>query len=299
MFDGFRTERITLANGLAIQARLAGDGPPVLLLHGYPQSSACWHKVAPLLVAAGFSVVATDLRGYGASDKPASRSHHATYSKRAMAADQVEVMRRLGHDRFFLAGHDRGGRVAHRLTLDHPDAVRRLAVLDIAPTAAMYALTDRAFATGYYHWFFLIQPAPLPERLIAADPDFFLRSKLTAWGRSAADVFANEAVEEYLTHFRDPACISASCEDYRAAATVDLRHDADDAPRRIEAPLLALWGTEGFVGQHFDVERLWRERARQVTGMGLSCGHFLPEEAPQETAEALLAFFTEDDRQGA
>ena len=291
MFEGFDDRRIPLSTGVTIRARIGGEGPPVLLLHGYPQTSACWHMVAPRLVAAGFTVIASDLRGYGASDKPASTPDHATYSKRAMAADQVELMRRLGHDRFRLAGHDRGGRVAHRLALDHPAAVEKVAVLDIAPTATMYALTDRAFATAYYHWFFLIQPAPLPERLIGADPDFYLQAKLGAWGRSGLGVFAPDALAEYLASYRDPACIAATCEDYRAAASIDLEHDAADADRRIEAPLLVLWGGNGVVGRLYDVLSTWREKAAKVSGRALPTGHYLPEEAPAETADVLAAFF--------
>jgi haloacetate dehalogenase len=291
MFEGFADHRIPLPTGVTVRARVAGEGPPVLLLHGYPQTSACWHAVAPRLVAAGFTVVAPDLRGYGDSDKPASSPDHATYSKRAMAADQVALMRHLGHDRFCLAGHDRGGRVAHRLALDHPDAVEKVAVLDIAPTATMYARTEREFATGYYHWFFLIQPAPYPERMIGADPDFYLRSKLSAWGRSGLEIFAEEALAEYLASFRDPACIAATCEDYRAAATIDLEHDAADADRRVEAPLQALWGGKGLVGRLYDVLSVWREKAVAVEGKPLPVGHYLPEEAPAETAEALSAFF--------
>lgn len=291
MFDGFRDERVTLANGIAIRARIGGAGPPVLLLHGYPQTSACWRHVAPRLVEAGFTVVVSDLRGYGGSDKPASTPDHATYSKRAMAADQVDLMAALGLPGFLLAGHDRGARVAHRMALDHPKSVERVAVLDIAPTATMYARTDRVFATGYYHWFFLIQPAPLPERLIGADPDFYLRSKLGAWGRSGMEAYEGEALDEYLSAFRDPAAISASCEDYRAAASIDLAQDAEDAGRLIEAPLLALWGAEGLVGQLYDVKAVWKEKARRVAGQALPCGHFLPEEQPEATARALIAFF--------
>lgn len=292
MFEGFSEARIAVESGVTINARMAGEGPPVLLLHGYPQTSACWHRVAPELVAAGYSVVASDLRGYGASDKPASTPDHAPYSKRAMAADQVALMRALGHDRFCVAGHDRGGRVAHRMALDHVDAVARLAVLDIAPTQTMYARTDRDFATGYYHWFFLIQPAPLPERLIGSDPDFYLLSKLGAWGRSGMSVFCPEALAEYLDAFRNPACISATCEDYRAAATIDLDHDAADARRRLEAPLLALWGTKGLVGRLYDVRAVWAEKARDVCGTGLEAGHFLPEETPEATVRALIDFFS-------
>ena len=291
MFEGFEDKRVTLSNGLKIRLRTAGSGPAVLLLHGYPQTSACWHAVAPLLVASGFTVVVPDLRGYGASDKPASTTDHATYSKREMAADQVEVMQQLGHDRFLLAGHDRGARVAHRMTLDHPAAVSAVAVLDIAPTATMYARTDRAFATGYYHWFFLIQPAPLPETLIAADPDFYLKSKLAAWGKSGMAPYHPDALAEYLQAFRDPACIAATCEDYRASAGIDLDHDAADANKKVQAPLLALWGGKGLVGRLYDVPAVWREKAVDVSGQALPVGHFLPEEAPEETADHLIRFF--------
>ena len=294
MFEGFKDQRIALSAGIAIRARMGGEGPPILLLHGYPQTSACWHAVAPMLVAAGFTVVASDLRGYGDSDKPPSSLDHMTYSKRAMAADQVELMRHLRHDRFCLAGHDRGGRVAHRMALDYPAAVERLAVLDIAPTATMYARTDRAFATGYYHWFFLIQPAPLPEKLIGADPDFYLRSKRAAWGKSGLEIYSEEAIAEYCRSFRDPASISATCEDYRAAASIDLVHDDADRDRCVDAPLLALWGTKGLVGRLYDVISAWREKASDVTGYGFPVGHFLPEEASQETANALIAFFSTD-----
>jgi haloacetate dehalogenase len=292
MFEGFRNELIALSNGLSIQTRIGGDGPPILLLHGYPQTSACWHAVAPRLVEAGFSVVAPDLRGYGGSSKPPSRADHSAYSKRVMAADQVELMHRLGHDQFYVAGHDRGGRVAHRLTLDRPDCVKRVAVLDIAPTAVMYDKTNREFATGYYHWFFLIQPAPLPETLIGGDPDFYLKSKLAAWSKSGMGVFTSDALAEYVHAFRQPDCISATCEDYRAAASIDLAHDAIDLDRRILVPLLALWGTKGLVGRLFDVPSSWRAKASDVTGRGLPVGHFLPEESPVETADALVSFFS-------
>jgi len=291
MFEGFSDQTIAVSGDVRIRVRTAGDGPPVLLLHGYPQTHVCWRKVAPLLVKAGFTVVAPALRGYGDSDKPASTPDHATYSKRATAADQVEVMRRLGFERFCVAGHDRGARVGHRMALDHPEAVERMALLDIAPTATMYATTNREFATGYYHWFFLIQPALLPERLIGADPAFYLRSKLLAWSKGNAGAFDDAAFAEYARCFGDPACIAATCEDYRAAATIDLEHDAADRDKRVQAPLLVLWGAKGLVGKLYDVLATWREKAVHVEGGALETGHFLPEEAPQETAAELIGFF--------
>lgn len=291
MFEGFSDQRVEVGPAIVIRARTGGSGPPVLLLHGYPQTHACWHRVAPRLLAAGFTVVAADLRGYGDSSKPVSAPDHSTYSKRVMAADLVEAMRRLGFERFQVAGHDRGGRVAHRMALDHPEAVARLAVLDIAPTATMYARTDRAFATGYYHWFFLIQPAPLPERMIGADPEFYLRSKLSGLGGGENRFFAPEAWAEYLRCFADPATVAATCADYRAAASIDLDHDATDAARRIAAPLLALWGARGLVGNTYDVLATWREKATDVRGHALAAGHYLAEEVPDATAAALAGFF--------
>jgi haloacetate dehalogenase len=275
-------------SGAAINLRHAGTGPAVLLLHGYPQTHAMWHRVAPAL-ADDYHVVCADLRGYGDSDKPASGSDHAAYSKRAMAADMVEVMAALGHDSFAVVGHDRGGRVAHRMALDHPAVVTHVAVLDIAPTLYMYEHTDMQFATGYYHWFFLIQPNGLPEKLIGADPDYFLGSKLAHWSAAEA-VFAPDALTEYLRCFRDPATIHASCEDYRAAAGIDLEHDRADLGDRVSAPMLALWGARGFVSRLYDVLATWQERALSVDGRALDCGHFLPEEAPAATIAELRSF---------
>jgi haloacetate dehalogenase len=291
MFEDFTDQRIAVSDSVNLRVRMAGSGPPVLLLHGYPQTHLCWHKVAPRLVSAGFTVVVSDLRGYGDSDKPASSANHEAYSKRVMAADQLELMSALGFKRFCVAGHDRGGRVAHRLGLDHPDAVERLAVLDIAPTATMYAKTNREFATGYYHWFFLIQAAPLPEKLIGADPEFFLRSKLAAWSKGNSSVFSNDAIAEYVRCFSDPACIAATCEDYRAAAGIDLVHDDADKEYKLPMPVLALWGDKGLVGKLYDVTATWREKALQVEGASLPAAHFLPEEVPNETADALIRFF--------
>jgi haloacetate dehalogenase len=291
MFESFTDQQIAVSDGVRIRVRKAGSGPPILLLHGYPQTHVCWHKVAPVLVNAGFTVVVSDLRGYGDSSKPLSSADHDTYSKRAMARDQLEVMSHLGFERFSVAGHDRGGRVAHRLGLDHPDAVERLAVLDIAPTATMYEQTNKEFATGYYHWFFLIQPPPLPEKLIGSDPEYYLRSKLSAWGKGNSAAFTDDAVAEYVRCFSDPACIAATCEDYRAAATIDLEHDKADDGHKLQMPVLALWGNKGLVGRLYDVTETWRSKAIDVEGASLTAAHFLPEEVPGETANALITFF--------
>jgi haloacetate dehalogenase len=285
----FTTADIRGSAGHSIHCVHAGSGPAVLLLHGHPQTHSTWHEVAPARVRAGFSVVAADLRGYGDSDKPDGGAGHVNYSKRVMAQDQVDVMRALGHDRFAVVGHDRGGRVAHRMALDHKDAVRSLAVLDIAPTATMYARTDRAFATRYFWWFFLIQKAPLPERMIGADPAFYLRAHLT--GQSRTPGVPSEALfEEYLRCYTTPGGIHAICEDYRAAASIDLEHDAADAEDRVTAPLLALWGGRGVVADTYDVLATWREKALDVRGGPIDCGHALQEEAPGATLAALLPF---------
>ncbi len=289
MFEGFTTRRVR-TSGAEINLRLKGDGMPLLLLHGYPQTLAIWHRVAPAL-AERYSVVCGDLRGYGDSAKP--QGGPADYTKRVMAQDMVEAMAALGHERFVLAGHDRGGRVAHRLCLDHPGRVERAAVLDIVPTRTLFAATNQALAMGYYHWFFLSQPAPLPERLIGADPLFYLHSKLGQWS-AAKDTswLAAEALAEYERCFSDPATIRASCDDYRAAATLDLVDDAADAERRIACPLLVLWGEQGLMHRNFDVLETWREKASgTVQGRALPCGHYLPEECPEETLAELRTFF--------
>ncbi|MDJ0950565.1 MAG: alpha/beta hydrolase [Alphaproteobacteria bacterium] len=290
MFEGFSQAKIDVS-GATINLVRGGEGPPLLLLHGYPQSHVIWHKIAPRL-AEDFTVIATDLRGYGDSSKPEGGSDHETYSKRAMAQDQIEVMETLGFSRFFVAGHDRGGRVTHRMALDHPERVLRWAVLDIVPTHKIFSTTNQDVATGYYHWFFLIQPSPLPEKLIGADPEFYLRAKLTAWG-AAADAFTPEAMAEYLRCFSDPKTVHGSCEDYRAAASIDLRHDEADLSTKVAAPLLVLWGLRGLMEKYYDVLETWRERAAIVTGKALDCGHFLPEEQPDETFAELRRFFKE------
>jgi haloacetate dehalogenase len=288
--DAFRLVDVAVSSEITIRAALGGKGPPLLLLHGHPQTHVTWRKVAPLL-AAHFTVVAADLRGYGDSSKPEGSESHNVYAKRDMARDQVLLMRALGHRCFGVVGHDRGGRVAHRMALDHPDAVTRLAVLDIAPTATMYARTSKEFATRYFWWFFLIQPAPLPERMIGADPEFFLRKHLEAQTKTPGTL-EPEVFAEYLRCYKNPATLHAICEDYRAAATIDLVHDAEDSDARIKVPLLAVWGANGTVGALYDVLETWREKATQVEGRAFNCGHTLQEEQPDELGAELKAFFS-------
>jgi haloacetate dehalogenase len=275
-------------NATTINAVHGGAGPPVLLLHGYPQTHVMWHRVAPVL-AERFTVVCPDLRGYGDSGKPRSDERHEPYSKRVMAQDQVELMRALGFERFALVGHDRGGRVARRLALDHPDAVSRLAVLDIIPTETIYATLDQQRATTVWRYFFLIQPPELPERLIGVDPGFYLDWTLQEWcGTPGA--LTDAAVLEYRRCF-DAATVHAGCEDYRAGATIDLVHDRADE-QGIHCPVLVLWSAQG-IGSAYDVLSIWREQAEAVRGRALDCGHFLAEERPQETTAELVAFLEE------
>jgi len=290
LFPGFRSQRFAI-DGHEVNAVVGPrrDAPAILLLHGYPQTHAIWHKVAPVL-AERYNVVATDLRGYGDSSKPPTAPDHAPYSKRAMAAEQVAAMRGLGHEHFFVVGHDRGARVAHRMAVDHPGAVRKLAVLDIAPTLAMYENTTEAFARAYWHWFFLILPAPVPEKMIGADPLFLLRAKMAA-GRAGMKPFAPEAWAEYERCFT-PEMIHASCEDYRAAASIDLDHDRSDreAGRKVRCPLLALWGEHGVIQSCFRPMDEWRRVAEDVRGRALPAGHYLPEEIPDLVVQELETF---------
>jgi haloacetate dehalogenase len=293
-FDGFDAGDHEV-DGVRLFARTGGhaDAPPLVLLHGFPQTHAMWHRVARRL-APHFRLVLPDLRGYGDSAKPPGGADHAAYGKRAMAADVVALMRSLGHARFFVAGHDRGGRVAHRLALDHPQAVARLAVIDIAPTLDMYAATDMAFARAYYHWFFLIQPAPLPERLIGADPRFYLHTKLGGWGSGGLAHLEPRALAEYERCFARADAIHAMCEDYRASAGIDLEHDRASRERgeKIACDVLVLWGERGVVHRLFDPLALWRAQcAGSVSGHAMPAGHFIPEERPAETAQVLLDFF--------
>jgi haloacetate dehalogenase len=292
MFEGFALRMID-ANGVRIRVRHGGQGPGLLLLHGNPQTHVMWHKIAPRL-ARDFTVVAADLRGYGDSAKPPTTPDHAPYSKRAMALDQVEVMRQLGFEQFFAAGHDRGGRCAYRMALDHPDKVRKLAVLDIIPTAEAFRRADKAFGLGYWHWYFLAQPAPLPERLMVASPESFLLRRSQPDGGLPA-YFTPEAYADYRRCFTE-ATIHAICEDYRAAATIDCEHDeADYGRRKIACPLLALWGRRAQLEQWYDVPAIWRDWAADVRGQPVDCGHYLAEEAPEETGTALRQFFTSND----
>lgn len=286
--EGFDVQRVQLPD-LTINCASAGTGPPILLLHGHPQTHVVWRKVAPRLVEAGYQVIAPDLRGYGDSDKPESHPSHLPYSKRVMAADQIALMKHLGHEVFSVVGHDRGGRVAHRLALDFPDAVERLIVLDIAPTQTMYAQTNQEFATRYFWWFFLIQPDGLPEKMIASDPEYFLRRHIAGQVKIEGAV-DEDAIAEYLRSYSDPATLHAICEDYRAAASIDLEHDREDLASRINAPLLAIWGEQSVVGELYDVKLTWQEKANNVSGVALSCGHAIPEEAPAELTDHVLGF---------
>jgi haloacetate dehalogenase len=291
MFEGFtRTEIET--SGARIVTVHGGSGPPVLLMHGNPFNHLSWNKIAPRL-AQDFTVVATDLRGYGDSAKPPGGSDHAGYSFRAMAQDQVEVMAALGFDRFRAAGHDRGARVLHRMCLDHPEIVERAAILDIIPQHHLYNNVTRAWATFSWHWFFNIQPFDMPERMMGADPDWFIRKKLSKTEQGLS-FFNPDALADYMRCFRNPATIHAICEDYRAAAGIGLDMDDVDfkAGRKIECPVLLLWGATGGVGRNHDSMTIWRHYAADIrAGMALPCGHYLTEEAPDETYRELYAFF--------
>ncbi len=278
-------------DGIPLHTRVGGEGPPLLLLHGHPQTMAMWHRVAPAL-ARHFTLVLMDLRGYGDSGRPAPDAAHAAHGKREMALDALAVMAHHGFDRFGVLAHDRGARVAHRLAVDHPRAVGRLMLLDIAPTLAMYERTGEAFARAYWHWFFLIQPPPLPEALIASDPVRYVRSVMG--GRHAGlAAFDAAALAEYERCAALPGTAASICEDYRASATIDLDHDRTDVGqgRRLGQPLRVLWGEHGTVARCFDVLALWHERATDVSGRSLPCGHYIAEEAPESLLSEALSFF--------
>jgi haloacetate dehalogenase len=288
-FAGFESRFIT-ANGIRLRVQTGGQGPALLLLHGHPQTQAMWHKVAPTL-AREFRVVLADLRGYGDSDKPAGSAGHENHSKRVMAADQAAVMSALGHERFRVLAHDRGARVAHRLAVDHAERVERLVLLDIAPTLAMYEQTSMAFATAYFHWFWHIQPQPLPETLIGHDPVFYIRSLMG--GRHAGlKPFTAEALAEYERCIQLPGAIHGVCEDYRASATIDLEHDrADrDAGRQLTVPTLVLWGAHGVIQRCFEPLKEWQRVATDVRGHAVPSGHYIAEEIPQQLLDETLPF---------
>jgi haloacetate dehalogenase len=292
MFDGFDTRELETERG-TIHARVGGNGPPLLLLHGYPETHLMWHSCAPAL-AERFTVVATDLSGYGASLRPAPAPDHAPHSKRALAVDQVQAMASLGHERFAVAGHDRGGRVAYRMTLDHPDRVSALAVLDIVPTAEVWARADDRLALVYWHWGFLAQPAPLPERLIAGDPDAYFEHHLRSLGLGREpDRYPGPVIAAYRAQLEDAGAVEAICEDYRAGAGIDRQLDEADRGRQIECPVLVLWGTRGALQPLYgDVLAVWRAWARDVRGRGVEASHFLVEDRPDEVADELAAFFS-------
>jgi haloacetate dehalogenase len=293
IFAGFEPRDVPTTRG-TVHALVGGSGPPLLLLHGYPQSHLMWHAAAPLL-AERHTVVATDLAGYGASFRPDPAPDHAPHGKRALALDQVEAMAALGFDRFAVAGHDRGGRVAYRMALDHPDRVERLAVLDIVPTGEVWRRADRNFARGYWHWGFLALPAPLPERLIGGDPQTFFDLAVRGGMALGAEPgrYPAEVMDAYRRALDDPGAVEAMCEDYRAGATIDVEHDdADrDAERRIGCPVLVLWGGRGGLPFFYsDVLEVWRPWARELSGRALDSSHFLAEDRPEETAAELLGF---------
>ena len=293
MFAGFVEEKRD-CKGVTIFLRRSGNAkaPPLLLLHGYPQTSAMWHLLAPLL-ASDWQLIIPDLRGYGRSDKPKAASDHSTYSKRAMGEDMFGLMDGLGHDRFAIIGHDRGGRVAHRMGLDQPQRIRAMSILDIAPTREMYQHAGKAFATAYWHWFFLIQPSPLPESIIGADSDNFWLMKCgnQVKAQTGGDhPFAEAALAEYLAAFRHPAMITATCEDYRAAASIDIAHDDADGGRKLAMPIQVLWAEYGAIEKHFDALGLWRKRATQVSGQTVPASHYMAEEIPEILADLITPF---------
>jgi haloacetate dehalogenase len=287
-FPGFELRQVE-TSGASINLMTGGTGPPLLLLHGYPQTHLMWRKLAPRL-AAEFTVVVPDLRGYGDSSKPPAGPDNVNYSKRALAQDQVETMAALGFERFAVAGHDRGARVAHRLARDHPERIGRLALLDIVPTLYRFETIDQKAATSSWHWFFLIQPSGFPERLIGSEAEFFLRHQLGGLLREPAKL-EPEAFADYLRCFKNPDTIRATCDEYRAGATIDLVHDRAGRGRRIAMPLLMLWGQRSSQGSGYDVLSVWRDHAETVSGHAIDSGHFLPEEAPEDTYHALRDFF--------
>ncbi|MBI1170037.1 alpha/beta fold hydrolase [bacterium] len=289
MFDGFESGRISV-DATLIDYVAAGSGEPVLMLHGFPQTKAMWARIAPQLVAQGYRVICADLRGYGASDKPVAQADLANYSFRAMAGDQVGLMRALGHDRFHLVGHDRGARVAHRLALDHPAAVASVTLMDIVPTAVLLGDLRPEVAQTYWHWFFLAQPAPFPETMINADPDLFYQTCLFGWGGAGPQDFDAEQLAAYRAAWHDKAAVAGSCNDYRAALAVDLACDLADQGLRISAPALVLYGAQGVMAKLYDLPATWIDRCTSMEAVAVPGGHFFPDSAPAEVAQCLTDF---------
>ncbi len=288
MFKGFKLKKI-IVNNIKINFRLGGNGPPILLLHGYPQTHVMWRKIAVGL-AEKFTVVCSDLRGYGDSDKPFSNlKKHSNYSKKNMASDQHKVMQKLGFKKYFLVGHDRGARVAHRMSINYYKSIIKVIFLDIVPTNSVFELANEDLARKYYHWFFLIQRYPLPEKLIGSNPVFYLKEKLKMWGRTSKFI-EPAAMKEYIRCFSKKT-IHASCEDYRAAATIDITDHNKDRKEKIKIPVLVLWGKYGVIESLYNPINIWKKWAKNVKGFSLECGHFLPEEKPKETLEAIKSFF--------
>jgi haloacetate dehalogenase len=287
MFKNFKQDVIEV-NGVNINYKIGGKGEPLLLLHGYPQSHVLWRKIAPLF-AENYTVICSDLRGYGDSDKPQSDKKHLTYSKKTMGLDQNELMKKLGFNEYFLVGHDRGGRVAHRMAIDFKENIKKISVLDIVPTSHVFKNTNAILAKRYYHWFFLIQSYPLPETMIGNDPEYYIRSKLQMWGANN-EYLTEEIIQEYLRCFTTET-IQASCEDYRAGASIDLVHHEEDFDKKISCPLQVLWGSKATIEELYDPIKVWKEWALNVEGQSIDCGHFLPEESPVETYNAIINFF--------
>ena len=289
MFKNFKSIKIKTSEA-TINTKIGGSGPPVLLMHGYPQTHFMWHKIAPIL-SNKFTVVLTDLRGYGDSSKPKTDHTHIAYSKKKMALDQIEVMRELGFEKFYAVGHDRGARVLHRMLIDNKESIKKAIFMDIVPTLTMYNKTDKNFAYNYYHWFFLTQPYDFPEKLIGNNPEYYLRKKIKAWGKNK-NFIPKKVFDEYFRCFSNKDTIHASCEDYRASFSIDLKHDENDYGQKIKIPIFVLWGYDGFVGSNYDVISEWMEYADNVYGKGLPCGHYIPEESPEETIKCLFDFLT-------
>jgi len=288
MFDGFGQKRVDVGD-LSINCVIGGSGPPVLMLHGFPQNLSMWAKVAPSL-AENFTIVCADLRGYGDSDKPICAPDCSNYSFRTMARDNVTLMQKLGWDQFHLIGHDRGGRTGHRMALDFPNVVKSLAVLDIVPTHAMFIETNRHVAKAYWHWYFLAQPAPFPERMIGHDPDFFYETCLLGWGATQVEDFDAEQFDDYRRCWRIPEMIHGSCSDYRAAASIDLEHDMEEIDHKVECTTLVFYGSEGAMARCFDIPAAWRKRCTNVEAASLPAGHFFVDVQPNETTNILLDF---------